>query len=97
MKIGERILNDPSDPNKIIHQRVFDNNPYIKQVEQMKQQGIEGMGESKLVGRIPVHLVYEWYKEAGVSPDDTEACQDILRRKLLSGEFDKLRVWEGTF
>jgi hypothetical protein len=41
-------------------------------------------------------LINEWLKEAGVAWDDP-AMDDIIKRKMLSGEFDKLRVWEGTY
>jgi hypothetical protein len=23
--------------------------------------------------------------------------RDVIKRKMLSGDFDKLRVWEGTY
>jgi hypothetical protein len=42
-------------------------------------------------------LVNEWIKEAGLTWDDGDAVQDMLNRKLLSGEYSKLRAWEGTF
>jgi hypothetical protein len=41
-------------------------------------------------------LIHEWLKEAGVSHDDP-AAQDVLRKKLLSGDADAFRVWKGTF
>ena len=36
-------------------------------------------------------------KEAGVKWDDVEARQQVVKRKILSGEFDKFRVWKGTY
>jgi hypothetical protein len=42
-------------------------------------------------------MVTEWMKEAGVALDDNDARKDIIRKKMLSGDFDKFRVWEGTF
>jgi len=94
MKIGEKV---GFDDGKIIVQKRFANDPYIEQVKQLKDQGIDGFGENKLVGRIPVHLLAEWIKEAGLKWDDTQAVSDMMRKRLLSGDFDKLRVWEGTF
>ena len=32
-----------------------------------------------------------------VALDDNEARKEIIRKKMLSGEFDKFRVWEGKF
>jgi hypothetical protein len=44
-----------------------------------------------------MYLIAEWMKEAGVDPSDNEARQEIMKRKILSGEFDKFRVWKGTW
>jgi hypothetical protein len=38
-----------------------------------------------------------WCDEAGIKWSDTQAKKEIIRKKMLSGEFDKLRVWKGTF
>jgi hypothetical protein len=38
-----------------------------------------------------------WLKEAGVRWDDHEAKKQIIRKKLLSGDFAAFRVWEGTY
>ena len=54
------------------------------------------MGESRLAGEIPLHIVETWAKEAGIKWDDP-AMKDVIKRKLLSGDFDKFRVWKGTF
>lgn len=29
--------------------------------------------------------------------DDVHARGEVVKRKILSGEFDKLRVWKGTY
>ena len=54
-------------------------------------------GENRLVASVPMEMVQVWLDEAGVTWDNTEARQEILQRKLLSGEFSKFRVWQGTF
>jgi hypothetical protein len=51
----------------------------------------------KHIGNIDMALANIWLKEAGVSWEDTNAVNDVLKRKLMSNEFQKLRVWEGTF
>jgi hypothetical protein len=38
-----------------------------------------------------------WLKEAGVSWSDTEAAKEVVKRKMMSGEFSKFRVWEGSY
>ena len=84
------------DGNKIVHVKKHDWNPMLDQAQAYRDQGIDGFGENKLVGVIDAALMGEWLKEAGVKWDDP-AAQDVVKRKMLSGEFDKLRVWEGTY
>ena len=93
MKIAERAFDDDG---KLIIQQTHDPNPVLDSVGRIKSAGITGRGENKLVGRIPMYLVNEWMKEAGIRWDDP-AGKDVIRKKLLSGEFSALRPWEGTF
>lgn len=94
MKTGERFT---QHGDKVIHHRRFDNDPYIEEAERLRKSGAGQSGESRLVGRIPMHMVGEWVKEAGVQWSDREAVRDIIRRKMLSGDFDKFRVWKGRY
>lgn len=82
---------------KITIQNTYDNAPVLEKAKQLRDAGCTDMGESKLVGHIPMYLVTEWMKEAGLKPDDTEARKEIIRKKMLSGDFDKFRVWKGTY
>jgi len=84
------------DGDKIIHVKQQDWNPMLKQAEEMRQNGNATFGESVCIGVIDKALMAEWLKEAGVKWDDP-AAQDVVKRKMLSGEFDKLRVWEGNY
>ena len=77
--------------------KTFDNNIYIEQAKAIRDQGLGQTGESRLVGRIPMHLVSQWIKDAGLSWNDKKATQDLIRTKMLSGDFDKFRVWKGTY
>lgn len=54
-------------------------------------------GDYKLVGHVDMALVNIWLKEAGVAWEDTPAVKEIIRRKMMSNEFQKLRVWEGAY
>ena len=93
MKLSEK--NSLQD-GKLIRQRTFDPTPQIEQAKTLRDMGKDGYSENKLVARIPNWLIHEWLKEAGVSADDP-AAQDVLRKKLLSGDADAFRVWKGTF
>lgn len=93
MKLSEKnVLQD----GKLIRQRTFDATPQIEQAKALRDAGIDGYSENKLIARIPNWLIHEWLKEAGVSHSDP-AAQDVLRKKLLSGDADAFRVWKGTF
>ena len=95
MKIGEKVHFDGDD--KFVIQNTYDNNPYLDEIKQMKAAGVGMTGEKRLVGRVPMHIVNMWLKEAGVKWDDTAAKQEVIRKKLLSGDFAAFRVWEGTY
>lgn len=55
------------------------------------------VSDSWHVGTIPLIVLEQWFKEAGVSWDDRAACQEVMKRKLLDGDFKKFRVKEGSF
>ena len=96
MKIDEKIHYDAVD-DKYVIERKFDNNPAIEYAKANREKNGGKFGENRLIGTIPMHLVAEWLKEAGVDWTDRQAAQDVVKRKILSGEFDKLRVWKGTY
>ena len=94
MKVGEKFI-DNHDGTFVV-QRQFNNEPYLNRVEKIRELNGGIMGESRLAGEIPLHIVETWAKEAGIKWSDP-AMKDVIKRKLLSGEFDKFRVWRGTF
>jgi len=66
-------------------------------VEKIRREGLGVHGENKLVGSLPIHLIKEVCNKLGVKWGDVEARKDVVKRMILSGDFDKLRVWKGTF
>ena len=96
MKIGEKVHIDEVN-QKIIVENTYSNQPYLDRVAEINRQGLGKSGESRLVGSIPIHLLKEVCDKLGVKWDDVEARKDVVRRMLLSGDFDKLRVWKGKF
>ena len=97
MKIGEKLHSVAGSDSEFVVETKFSNDPYLERAKQLRDAGVGQSGEHRLVGSIPMHLYSQWLKEAGVSHDDRQAAKDVLRRKLLSGEFDKFRVWEGKY
>lgn len=95
MKIGEKFHND--EGTKFVVQRTYDPNPTLQRASDLRSAGVGQTGEKRLVGRVPGWLIAQWCKEAGVAPDDVAARQEIIRKKLLSGDFNAFRVWGGTF
>jgi hypothetical protein len=96
MKIAEK-FHDNHDGTFVV-ESVFDNAPHIDRVEKLRELNPHNiLSDSYMVGSVPMHLFNQWLKEAGVRWDDRDAAREILRQKLMSGEFSKLRVWEGTF
>jgi len=95
MKIGEKVHHEDGGKTLVV-ESIYDNAPVLKQVEQLRSAGIGQTGDYRHVGRIPMHLLSQWLKEAGVSWGSKEA-KDVIKRKMLSGDFDKLRNWQGTY
>jgi len=96
MKIGEQILYDNVE-DKVIIKKTHDMNPEMHRAQMLRDAGIGQKGEHRLVGSIPLNLIAQWCKDAGVSWDDVHGRQEVMRRKIMSGEFDKFRVWKGKF
>jgi hypothetical protein len=94
MKIDERIY---VDGDRIVHRRTFANDPHIEAAKRLRELHGGVQGENRLAGVIPMHVLAGWVKEAGLTFEDGEAVRDLVRQKLLSGEFDRLRVWDGSF
>lgn len=94
MQIAERYFDDNG---KLIIQETHDPTPYLEQVAALKSAGLTGFSEHRHVGRVPNFLLEQWLQEAGVSFTDTQAVKDVIKRKLLSGEFNNLRPWTGTY
>lgn len=94
MKLAERYF---TDDGKIIIQQTHDPNPTLNTVAAMRSAGIEGFGHNKLAARIPGWLIEQWLIEAGVSYQDEAAKREIIKKKILSGDIQKLRLWEGTY
>jgi hypothetical protein len=93
MKTSDRVL---FDGDKLIHHKQFANDPYIEKAKQLREQHGGVQGENRLAGVVPLHILQGWAKEAGLLWSDP-AFKDVIRRKLLSGDFDRLRVWGGSF
>lgn len=93
-KIAERIF---EDEGKLIVQQTHDFNPVLEKAKALKSAGADGLGESKLVGLVPMKMWHEWAKKWGVNPNDTKAMREVVARELNDSDNAHLRVWEGKF
>ena len=94
-KIGESYK---FEDDTLIIKNTHDANDMLKDVEHARQHSDNSFGSDyKHVGNVDMALLNVWLKEAGVSWSDTGAVKEVLKRKLMSNEFSKLRVWEGSY
>ena len=94
-KIGESYK---FEDDTLILKNTHDANDMLKDVEHARQHSDNTFGSDyKHVGNVDMALLSVWLKEAGVSWSDTGAVKEVLKRKLMSNEFAKLRVWEGSY
>ena len=96
-KISEKMFLDSSGENLIIEKK-HDQTDSLHRAQVLRDVlGEEQRGaDKKCVGVIPMDILAAWLKEAGVAWDDP-ARADVIKSKMLSGEFDKLRVWKGQY
>ena len=80
----------------VIKQR-HDVSQALKDARRARDAGIGMSGENRIIGFLEPAIIGAWLKEAGVAWSDTEAAKEVVQKKIISGEFDKFRVWEGTY
>ena len=86
------------EDDKMIIKSTFDGSQMLKDAEYARQHTENAFAsDKKYVGHVDMGLVNIWLKEAGVSWTDTHAMKEIVKRKLMSNEFQDLRVWRGTY
>ena len=93
-KISENISFEHD--HMVIKQR-HDVSQALKDAQMARDAGVGMSGENRLISFLDPAVLGQWLKEAGVSWSDTEAAKEVVQKKLISGEFAKFRVWEGTF
>lgn len=80
---------------KLIRKTTFDAEPVIESVRTLKSDGKPS--DMWHVGRIPVALLDQWRRDAGLRPDQLDELREVVRKKLISGDFNKLRPHEGSY
>jgi hypothetical protein len=93
-KISENISFEHD--HMVVKQR-HDASQALKDARLARDAGIGMSGENRLVGFLDPAMLGVWLKEAGVAWSDTEAAKEVVQRKIISGEFAKFRVWDGSY
>lgn len=76
----------------------FDGNKILRQAQHAREVSPNAVGSDwKHIGEITAPMLHIWLKEAGVSWSDPEAVREVVKRKLMDGEFSQLRNWEGKW
>ena len=83
------------DGKTVYHVKSYDFQHAIDDVKTLRH--VERKDDWWHVGHIPQELLGIWIKEAGLTWDDTEAVKDLIKKKLLSGDFANLRPHQGTY
>lgn len=94
MQIAERYFDDNG---KLIIQQTHDPRPVLDSIRALRDAPATPTSDSRHIGRIPGYLLTEWLREAGVAWHDQDGVQKVIKRKMLSGEFAHLRVWNGSY
>lgn len=95
MKINETAK---VEDDQLIIKKTHDFTPIMRKMDRIKQEDQDLRSDYRYVGTVPLPLLEQWCKEAGVKWDDVHARAEVLKKKMLSGEFDKLRGnWKGTY
>ena len=86
------------EDDKLLIKKTFDASHMLDDAKHAREVTQNSFGSDyKHVGNVDLGLLGVWLKEAGVSWEDTPAVKDVIKRKLMSNEFQALRVWEGSY
>lgn len=85
------------DDGKLHIVETHDFNPILDKAAALRAAGKDSLGESRLVGMIPMALWAEWARKWGVSPSDNDAMREVVAWEMANPDNAHFRVWEGKF
>ena len=84
--------------DNLVIKKTFDASHMLNDAKHARETTQNSFGSDyKHVGNVDMGLLSIWLKEAGVSWEDTEAVKDVIKKNMMSNEFQALRVWEGKW
>lgn len=94
-RIGERVT---VDGDKLIIKNTYNGDKMLDDARRARDTVEHSFGSDyKCAGFVDMALLGVWLREAGVAWTDTAAVKDVMKKKLMSNEFNALRVWEGSY
>lgn len=94
-KLNEQILFDAD--GKLIVKQQHDFHSVAEKAKSLQSAGQDGFGkENKLVGVLPMKLIYEAAKARGIDHKDQNAMKELVLSLLHDRDFSQFRVWEGN-
>jgi hypothetical protein len=84
------------EDGKVLVQQTHDFTPVAELSKKMQAEGLDRMGESRLVANIPMKMWAEWAKKHGVRADDHGAMREVVHKELTNPENAHFRVWNGN-
>lgn len=96
MKLKEEFINGE---DSLFHiKTVFDAEPSMDSAKLARDMNPGGkVGDSVHVGRVPGWLISQWLREAGVRWDEIEKRDEVIKKKMMSGDYSAFRNWEGNY
>ncbi len=95
MKIGEQFIDGDGDTFHV--KQTFDPNPALQEMDRIRAAGVGHTGDNKHIGRVPGWMIAEWLKEAGVKWNDIAVRDEVVKKKMMSGDVAAFRNWQGTY
>lgn len=95
-KISEKVY---TEGDNTIIKHTFDGNGMIQDAAYAREVAPDHhASDYKYIGNVDIGMLTIWLKEAGVEWTDTEGMKEVIKRKLMSNEFSKLRGnWQGKW
>jgi len=96
--VNTRVFDDWDGGEEVVHFHQHQEcQPILDDLANRRSADMIGTDDHRHVGSVPFVLLEKWLMEAGVSFSDGKAVQEVVKRKLMDGEFRKLRAWEGAY
>ncbi len=81
-----------ADGDSLVLHRTEDLSPALRRAELARELHGETHNDNRPMFSIPTIVIETWLREAGLTLDDREAVQDLVMKKMRSGEFEKFTI-----